>query len=210
MAKLGSFFRRLFSPKSSDDQQPSSSTLTLETRKNMLIIPPLSPPKLVTTRLPLMTTKSCSASPRLGVKQTSMHNNQINEISNSNFLSSDVLKANIRRLSAPLITHTPANHHPQYSSAIVNESTEEALLSSLHRLSLSSSPKLPAHPNNSIHSLGTSAGGDGSGSPLLRSDVRSASFNLSSSPSTLSNNVINNIFSTSGRWRNVFLFLEKS
>jgi hypothetical protein len=200
MAKLGLFFRRLFNTNDFDDEKPP------EPRKNVRIIPTVTTPKVT-----LMATQSCTVSPRISprlvTKQTSVHSNQSNEIPNSNFLSSDIHKSNIRRLSAPLIIHTSANHPPQYPSTIVNESTEEALLSSLHRLSLSTSLKSTGHHNNSIHSLvTTSPGCDSTGSPISRPDVRSASFNLSSSPSTLSNHLVNNIFSTSGRWRNVLLF----
>jgi len=209
MAKFGSFFRRLFTPNSSDDRNRSSS-LTSESRKSVLIIPPSSSSSISSTsKLTTMTTQSCSTSPHMVIKPTTLNLDNTNKTSNSNYLSSDISKANIRRLSAPLIIHTSANYHSQYPSTIVNETTEEALLSSLQRSSLSSlqrsslssSITTTAHPHHSIHSLATGSGGGGgsSGSPLSRPDVRSASFNLSTSPSSLSNNLINNIPSTSGR-----------
>jgi len=208
MAKLGSFFRRLFSPNPSDDHKLSSA-LTPESRKSVLIIPPSSPSSLPISKLTTMTTRSCTTSPRVVPKQTILNVENTNETSKSNYLSSDIIKVNIRRLSAPLIIHTSSHHHPQYPSTIVNESTEKALLSSLHRSSLSSSTTTTAHPNHSIHSLITSSpGGDGSsGSSLSRPNVRSASFNLSTSPSSLSNNLVNNISSTSGRWRKILFLL---
>jgi hypothetical protein len=119
-----------------------------------------------------------------------------NQTYNSNFLSSDVNKTTVRRVSTPVTIHTSAHHSSKYSSIIVNESTEEALLSSLQRLSTSSSTT-NANPNNSIHSLSINC--SGSTSLLSRRDVRSASFNLLVSPSSLSNNLVNNISSASGR-----------
>jgi hypothetical protein len=184
MAKLGSFFRRLFSPSFFDDRNSSSSSSTT--------IPS-------TSKLTKLTTQSCTSSPRIVVKQTTLNAESTNNAIKSNYLSSDINKANIRRLSAPLIIHSSIHHPPQYPSTIVNENTEEALLSSLQRSSLSSSTTT-AHPNHSIHSLANSSGGGSSlGSPLSRSDVRSASFNLSTSPSMTSNTLANNISSTSGR-----------
>jgi hypothetical protein len=211
MAKFGSFFRRLFSPNPSDDHK-SSSALTPESRKNVVIIPPSSPSSLPISKLTTMTTRSCTTSPCVVPKQTTLNVENTNETSKSNYLSSDIIKVNIRRLSAPLIIHTSSHHHPQYPSTIVNESTEKALLSSLQRSSLSSSTTTTtAHPNHSIHSLITSSpgggGGGSSGSSSSRPNVRSASFNLSTSPSSLSNNLVNNISSTSGRWREILFLL---
>lgn len=208
MAKLGSFFRRLFSPNPSDNPNPSLSlSLTPETRPNVLIIPPPpqpppspSPPTIVSTsKLASMITRSCTTSPRMVTKQTTLNADSGNETIKSNYLSSDINKGNLRRLSAPLIIHTSSQHPlSQYPSTIVNESTEEALLSSLHRTSLSSPTAASAHLNHNIHILATIGSGS-SGSLLSRPDNRSASFNLSTSPSSLSNNLVNNISSTSGR-----------
>jgi hypothetical protein len=193
MAKLVSFFRRLFTPTSSNDNHPSS---TSESRKSVLITPPSLPPA----------SKLTIESSRLTNKQTILNADNTNEILKSKYLSSDINKVNLRRLSAPLLINESSHHHPQYPSTIVNESTEEALLSSLQRSSLSSSTTTTAHPNHSVHSLTTTgAGGCGtSGSPLSRPDVRSASFNISTSPSSLSNNLANNISSQSGKKGFVF------
>ncbi|CAF0897379.1 unnamed protein product [Rotaria sp. Silwood1] len=202
MAKWGSFFRRLFTSTSSDNQYSSSSSSSLksESRKSILVMSPLSPSKSTKSPLTTKTNQSYSASPRSSprtmIKQITLNPDNRNKTLHSNFLSSDVDKTNMRRLSAPLIIHTSTHHHPQYSSTIVNESTEEALLSSLQRLSVSSSTTTTACPNNSFHSLGIN--NEGSTSPLSRPDVRSASLNLSLSPSSLSNNLVNNILSTSG------------
>ncbi|CAF3528373.1 unnamed protein product [Rotaria sp. Silwood1] len=202
MAKWGSFFRRLFTSTSSDNQYSSSSSSSLksESRKSILVMSPLSPSKSTKSPLTTKTNQSYSASPRSSprtmIKQITLNPDNRNKTLHSNFLSSDVAKTNMRRLSAPLIIHTSTRHHPQYSSTIVNESTEEALLSSLQRLSVSSSTTTTACPNNSFHSLGIN--NESSTSPLSRPDVRSASLNLSLSPSSLSNNLVNNILSTSG------------
>jgi hypothetical protein len=207
MAKLGSFFRRIFTQNSSDGHS-SSSVLTTEPKKTVLIIPPSSPSKLP------ITSRSCTVSPRpssrMVIKQTTIHHdNNINETSNTNFLSSNTYRINDRRLSAPLIIHS-STYHGQYRSTTVNESIEEALISSLHRLSLSSPTATTAHPSNSINSLGTNSIGSACASP--RPDVRSASLNLSPSnslilPSSLSNNLVNNISPASGRWRRISFFL---
>ncbi|CAF0928221.1 unnamed protein product [Rotaria sordida] len=194
MSKLGSFFRRIFSSTSSDNQCPSPSLKS--EFEDVPVNAPLSSSKSTKSNLTTKTTQSCSTSPRTVIKQQTINTDNRNESSNSNFLSSHVDKINMRRLSAPLIIHTSTRHHPQYSSTIVNESTEQALLSSLQRLSVSSSTTTTAGPNSSIHSLGINDGG--STSPLTRPDVRSVSFNLSLSPSSLSNNLVNNILPTSG------------
>ncbi len=193
MAKLGSFLRRLFTTNSSGDHRRSSPSVISEPKKNILVMPPLSPSKL--------TTRSCTVSPQplphTVIKQTPVHVDNMNVTSNSNFLSSDIHKINNRRLSAPHIVHTSTHYQSQYPSTIVNEDTEDALLSSLHRASFSSSPATTTHPHSSIHSLGSNVGT--STSLLSRPEVRSVSFNLTSSPSSLSNNLINNISSASGR-----------
>jgi hypothetical protein len=210
MAKLGSFFRRLFTPITSDDPNPSSLSSTLESQKSDVpIIPPLPPSISLAARPTTISTQSCTISPNVVTKPIILNADKIHETSKSNYLSSDINKTNIRRLSAPLLIQTSARPHPQYPSTIVNEITEEALLSSLQRSSFSSSiTTTTAHPNHSVHSLVANSGGGGSGGSssgclLSRPEIRSASFNLSTSPSTISNNLVNNISSTSGRWRKV-------
>ncbi|CAF2261131.1 unnamed protein product [Rotaria magnacalcarata] len=200
MAKLGSFFRRLFTSNSSDNQC-SSSSLKPETRKSALIIAPLSSPKSTTYKSTPTASQSCSVSPQSRchsmIKQITMNTDKKNETHNSNFLSSDVNKTAVRRVSTPVTIHTSAHHNSKYSSITVNGSTEEALLSSLQRLSTSSSTTTNnGNPNNSIHSLSINC--SGLASLLSRRDIRSASVNLSVSPSSLSNNLVNNISSASG------------
>ena len=206
MAKLGSFFRRLFSPNSSDLQN-SSPSLPHEPRQSLLSC---SPPKVLAPAGNEMLTRSCCTSPRLPtqtiLKQTTINIDSTEESASSNFLSSNTSKINDRRLSAPLIVHTSNHTHSQYHSTPVNETTEEALISSLQRFSLSSTTGPTAVQGN--QSLGPSRSGSISTSP--RADVRSASFNLSPSnsnslilPSSLSNNLLNNISSASGRLRAV-------
>jgi hypothetical protein len=201
MAKLGSFLRRLFTTNSSGDHRPSSPSRLSEPHKGILIMPPLSSSKLSPSKLTTITTRSCTVSPQplphTVIKQTTVHVDNMNVTSNSNFLSSDINKINNRRLSAPHIVHTSTHYQSQYPSTIVNEDTEDALLSSLHRASFSSSPATTMHPYSSIHSLGSNVGAPTI--PLSRPEVRSASFNLTSSPSSLSNNLINNISPASGR-----------
>ena len=206
MAKLGSFFRRLFMPITSDESIPPPETSIGEIQKTgMLIIPPSSTPQ--TTAI---NTRSCATTPRAISKQTPLNADSKHETTKSNYLSSDINKTNIRRLSAPLLIQTSTHPHPQYPSTIVNEITEEALLSSLQRASFSSSiPTTTICPNHSVHSLSTNSGGGGggggsSGCLLSRPEVRSASFHLTTSPSSISNsNLVNNISSASGRWRKV-------
>ena len=210
MAKFGSFFRRLFTPTSSDDKRSLSSPLsTSEPRTNMLIIPGGSPSLSSTPKSIVINTQSCTTSPRIMVKQTTLSADNTNATSKSNYLSSDINRINLRRLSAPLLIQTSAHHHHQYPSTIVNENTEEILLSSLQRSSLSSSTTTTVHSNYSSHNLTTSSGGGGggsSGSPLSRPEIRSASFNLTPSPSTLSNNLVNNLSTVAGKLRKLFLF----
>lgn len=217
MAKLGSFFRRLFTAIASDEPTPSSLSSSSESRKTgVLITPPSS-----TSQTTIINTRSCTSSPRAVAKITTLIANSRDEISKSNYLSSDIHKPNIRRLSAPLLIQTSAYPHSQYPSTIVNEITEEALLSSLQRASFSSpiptTTATTTYPNHSVHSLSANSGGGGgsgggsSGCLLSRPENRSASFNLSTSPSSISNNLINNISSASvsGRWSKVsFFFLH--
>lgn len=197
MAKLGSFFRRLFSPDDSDPPSSSSSPPVPESRKSgTSIIPPASSS---TTEMKTKDARSCATPPRVVVKQTTLNVDRMNEIPKSNYLSSDINKANIRRLSAPLLIQTIAHPHSQYPSTIFNESTEEALLSSLQRSAFSSAATTPVatHPDHSIHSLAASSGeggvGSSSASLLSRPDIRSASFNLPALPSSISNSQVNNI-----------------
>ncbi|CAF5010430.1 unnamed protein product, partial [Rotaria socialis] len=68
MAKLGSFFRRLFTSNSSDNQHSSSSSspssssssssLKPETRKSVLIVAPLPSPKSTTYKSKSTTSQS--------------------------------------------------------------------------------------------------------------------------------------------------------
>ena len=211
MAKLGSFFRRLFTPIISDESNPSSLSSTSESQKKDVVITPPPPPSIPSipsiAKPTTINIQPCSTSPRAVTKQTTLNADSINETSKSNYLSSDINKTNLRRLSAPLLIQTSAHPHSQYPSTIVNEITEEALLSSLHRASFSSSNTTTnAHPNNSVHSLAANSGGGSSACLLSRPEIRSASFNLSTSPSTISNNLINNISSASGRWSKIFFF----
>lgn len=201
MAKLGSFFRRLFTPTSPDNQNSLSSSLNSESRKSIVITSSLSPSKSTAPKLISTASQSCSTSPRIVTrtvtKQITVNDDNRKEASNPKFLSSDINKMNLRRLSAPLIIHTAARNQSQYSSVAVNENTEEELLSSLQRLSVSSSPKPTAHPNNSTNSLGVN---NGSPTKLLSpSDGRSSPFNLSPSASSLINSLVNNILPASGR-----------
>ena len=202
MAKLGSFFRRLFTPLISDESEPSSETSIGEIKKTGMKI---TPPPPSTPQLATINTRSCTTT----TTTTPSNADSKRETSKSNYLSSDINRPNIRRLSAPLLIQTSGHPHPQYPSTIVNEVTEEALLSSLQRASFSSSiPTTTTCTNHSVHSLtatnSTGGGGDSSGCFLSRPEVRSASFNLPTSSSSISNNnIVNNISSASGRWRKV-------
>ncbi|CAF1122397.1 unnamed protein product [Rotaria sordida] len=207
MAKLGSFIRRLFSSFTSDNDCPSSPTL--DTRKNIVVISSLtsssqsSVPTATTIIKPSQlishTSRSCSTSPRSIIKQTTMQiDSNKNGNSNSNFLSSNTNKCINRRLSAPLIIHASTHHHHHnlYRSAIVDETIEQALISPLQRLSLSSTAGTSIYNNNnSVNSLGAS-GGSISGSP--HNDVHSSPLNLSLSTSSFLPSSLNHISSTSG------------
>jgi hypothetical protein len=204
MAKLGSFFRRLFTSIISDDNCSSPSSVA-EPRQSIMIIPPLTPQPVSTItipREPIITTRSCSASPRLAsrviTKQTTIQIDSSDGNSIPHFLPSNTNKFINRRLSAPLIIHA-STHHRQCRSAIVDESIEEALISPLQRLSLSSTAGTTVYHNNSVHSLGTSAGGSAGASS--RNDVRSScnSINLPSS--------LNNISPASGRYKRLFFMV---
>jgi len=129
------------------------------------------------------------------IKQTTIQIDSNNGNSHLNFLSSNIPKPTNRRLSAPLITHA-STFHRQHRSAIVHESTEEALISPLHRLSLSTAGTSVSH-NNSVNSLGTSATCSTNASPRI--DAHSSSFNLSSSNSINLPSSLNNISPASGR-----------
>jgi hypothetical protein len=188
MAKFGSFFRRLITSFTSDDDY-SSSTIPPESRRSVVIIP------TVTT-----TSRSCSTSPRPTfrsiTKQTTIQVDNIkNGNSNSNFLSSNTYKPN-RRLSAPLIMHASTHQHRKQRSGIVNESIQEALVSPLQRLSLSSTTGNSLNYNNSVNSLGTSVG---SVNASPRNEPHSSSLNLSPSNSINLPNSLTNISTLSGR-----------
>ena len=216
MAKLGSFFRRLFSP-SADMTSPTSS-LTVESSPISLVFPSSSASKVMICKPIEIISQSSNVSSRSTpthpmIKQITVNINGNGESSSTNFLSSHTNKTNDRRLSAPMIIHTSITSHQQFHSTVVNESTEEALISSLQRFSLST-PTTTTTPTSTIitpttiqspHSLGPSRSGSISTS-LPRPDVRSASFHLSPSssnslilPTSLSNTLLNNISSVSGR-----------
>ena len=207
MAKLGSFFRRLFSPLFHDDPDRSTSD---SCKSDVPIISSGSPSISSTTEFNPIDTRSSTKSPPpppppAVIKQRISHSDRMDDTLKSNYLSSDSHRSNIRRLSAPLLIQTfPHPHHPhsQYPSTIVNQSTEEALLSSLQRSSFSSAPNtVKIHPNSSAHSLtATNSGGAGSSASLLsRPEIRSASFNSPASSSPINCIQINNILSSSGR-----------
>lgn len=208
MAKLTSFFRRIFTSITSDEEYPTS-----ESRKSIVVIPPLTPPSIISPKkLPPNTIRSCSASPRPAnrsmIKQTTIQIDSNHGNSHLNFLSSNLPKSTNRRLSAPLIIHTSI-YHRQHRSAIVDETTEEALISPLQRLSLSSTTGTSVYHNNSVHSLGTSATGSANASP--RNDVHSLSLNLSPSNSINLPSSLNNISPASGMCSNriiLFFFLS--
>ena len=212
MAKLGSFFRRLFSPNPSDHAGLSPVVIS-EPRKSLLIFPPTSPSKSSRSRLSEAASRSYLVSPGPSVpttmKQTTCNLDNTNDTSTSNFLSSQTNKINDRRLSAPLITHTTTHHHPHYRSTTIDESTEGVLISSLQRVS--SSTAVTSQPHHSVHSLGASR--DESGCPSPRPDTRSASFNLSPSvsnvlilPNSSSTNPLTAVSPTTGRYRSLPLF----
>jgi len=199
MAKLASFFRRIFTSVTSDDDYPSS-----QSRRSIVIIPPLTPPLISTTKtafqIPTNTSRSCSTSPRPSsrtmIKQTTIQIDSNTGNSHMKFLSSNIPKTSNRRLSAPLIIHA-STFHRQHRSAIVHESTEKALISPLQRLSLSSTAGTTVCHNNSVHSLGTSATCSANASP--RTDAHSSSFNSSPSNSINLPSSLNNISPASGR-----------
>ncbi|CAF0984922.1 unnamed protein product [Rotaria sp. Silwood1] len=202
MAKLGSFIRRIFTSFTSDND--CSSSPIPDSRKSIVVISSLTPSSQssvpTTTKLSQLTAHtslSCSTSPRAITKQTTMQiDSNKNGNSNSNFLSSNINKCINRRLSAPLTIHASAHHHRQYRSAIVDETIEQALISPLQRLSLSSTAGTSAYNNNnSVNSLGAS-GGSVSGSPY--NDAHSSSLNLSLSNSSFLPSSLNHISSTSG------------
>ena len=213
MAKLGSFFRRLFTPNPSDHTGLSPVVIS-EPRKSLLIFPPTSPSKFGRSRPNETGSRSCHVSPgppaQTKVKQTTCNRDNTSDTSTSNFLSSHTNKSNDRRLSAPLITHpTTTHHHPHYRSTTIDETTEVVLISSLHRVS--SSTAVTSQTHHSAHSLGTSRDETGCVSP--RPDTRSASFNLSPSvsnvlilPNSLSTNPLTAVSPTTGRCRSLPFF----
>ncbi|UJR28819.1 hypothetical protein I4U23_010043 [Adineta vaga] len=166
MAKIGSFLRRFFNSHSADDQNSSS---TSEPQCNIILIPPSSPTNVITSKPTTLATRSCTVSPQLSpqpiIKQTV---DKINTTSNSNFLSSDINKSNVRRLSAPLLIQTFTTQQSQYSSTIVNEITEQALIASLHRLSISSVPAATLYHKSSNPSLGNTCISNTPTHPLSR------------------------------------------
>lgn len=180
MAKVTSFLRRIFTSILSEDDCPS----TTDSRRSLVIMPPLTSTTNVTT------TRSCSASPRMLSKQTTIQLDSPRVRSQIHLIG----RSTNRRLSAPLIIHTSI-HPRQHRSTIVDESTEETCLSPFQRLSLSSTTGTTSiHPNSSVHSLGTSTAGSASTSP--RHDLNFSSLNLSPSNSI---NLPNNLSPASGR-----------
>jgi hypothetical protein len=199
MAKFAIFFRRLFTSFNSDDDEISSSSIP-DTRRSVIITPSVLTPLPISKTTTPNTSHSCSASPRPAhrtiTKQTTIQIDSYNNGNpNSNLLLSNTYKYN-RRLSAPLIIHA-STHHRKQRSAIVDESTEEALISPLQRLSLSSTTGNSVHHNNSVNSLGTSIG---SVNASPRIDPHSMSLNLSSSNSINLPSSLTNISPSSGRY----------
>lgn len=203
MAKLGSFFRRLFSPLFLDDPDLSTSD---SCKSDVPIISSASPSVSSTAEFNPIDIRSSTATPTPNItKQRISHSDQMDDTLKSNYLSSDSHRSNIRRLSAPLLIQTsphPHHPHPQCPSTIVNQSTEQALITPLQRSSFSSTPNtVKIHSNSSAHSLtATNSGGAGSSASLLsRPENRSASFNVPTLSSSINYNPINNIASSSGR-----------
>lgn len=206
MAKLGSFFRRLFAPLYLDHEHSTSDSCKSD-------VPILSSPSsskcstaessTIDTR-PLTSTSIPSSPLAIIQHKKTSSPDRMDEISKSNYLSSDPPRSNIRRLSAPLLIQTSLHPHLQYPSTIVNESTEEALLSSLHRASFSStSNTTKTCSNSSAQSLATrNSGGDSSSLSLLsRPEIRSASFNAPTSSISITCSQVNKTLSSSGRWK---------
>ncbi len=213
MAKLTSFFRRIFTPITSDDDYPSSS----DSRQTIVIVPPLTPPSVSTTKpisqLTVNTTRSCSASPRPIIrtmtKQTTIQVDSNHGNLQLNSVSSNIHKSTNRRLSAPLIIHASTTHHHhfrQHRTAVVDESIEEGLISPLQRLSLSSTTGTYIYNNSSVNSLGPSTVGSANASP--RNDVHSSSVNLSPSNSINLPSSLNNISHASGRCKQACLVIS--
>lgn len=223
MAKLGSLFRRFFTSLTSDNDcssSPLSSPSAPVARKSIVLIQTptessssksatlsITTTKTVATtcQLDTKTSQSCSTSPRTMTRQPIIYtDSHSSESQNSNFLSSYTNKNVNRRLSAPLIVHASTQHQRSHRSALLDQTVEEALISPLQRLSLSSSTGTSAcNKNNSVNSLGAS-GGSISGS--LHNDVHSSSLNLSLSNSALSPSSLNHISPTSGRCKNIHIF----
>ncbi|CAF4120661.1 unnamed protein product [Rotaria socialis] len=213
MAKLGSFFRRLLISIASDNDcsSSSSSSSVPVSQNNVVAVQPLTKRSstksdtitITTTKSQLTTniSQSCSTSPHAMIKQTTAQaDSNRNESPNLNLLSSNTNKCFNRRLSAPLITHASIHHSRLYHSGVVDETIEQALVSSLQRLSLSSTTGTTTAYNNnhhnSINSLDASGGGSVNGSP--HNDAHSSSLNLSLSNSIFSPSSLNHISSTSG------------
>ena len=203
MAKLGSFFRRLFAPLYLDHELSTSDSC----KSDVPILSSPSSSKCSTAESSTIDNRPLTAvtipsSPLANIQPKISNPDRMDETLKSNYLSFDLHKSNIRRLSAPLLIQTSPHPHPQYPSTIVNKSTEDALLSSLQRTSFSStSYTTKNHPNNSAHSLATShSGGDSSSASLLsRPEIRSASFNAPTSSNLNNYNQVNNILTSSGR-----------
>lgn len=207
MAKFGSFFRRLFTSLVADENDTPIYS-TSQSRKSIVIISPSTPPALTRKYPPHRLTnasRSCSTSPRFAyrtvTKQATIHM----EPHHSPY-QYPVTKGKVsnRRLSAPLIIHSSVHHpRPCCPSAVpedpVDENDEDALISPLQRLSLSSTNgSSSTHPNYSISSRGTSATGSANASP--RNDYHFSSVNLSPSNSIhLPSSSLNTISSASGR-----------
>ena len=196
MAKFGSFFRRLFTSLVSEDQD-SDPFPSAQSRKSIVIISPSTPPLPGRPALHPVTSRSCSASPRLPshpmTKQKTLGADSEPGAEHVRPVLPKTHKVINRRLSAPLIIHTGTYHSRQRSSAIVDECDEDALISPLQRLSLSSTTgSSPAYQNYMSNSLGTSAADSSSASP--RNDLYLSSSNSINLPSSL-----NTISPASGR-----------
>ena len=188
MAKFGSFFRRLFTSLVSDEPDAPLSP-PHQSRKSIVIISPSTPPatsrKSPTTRLLHSSSRSCSTSPRFAYRTVRKQSTMPLEPAHSPYsYPSNKTKVSNRRLSAPLIIHSSIHLPALRPSAVVDENDEDALISPLQRLSLSST--------------NGSAAGSANASP--RNDVHHSSRNLSPSNSIhVTSSALNTVSSVSGR-----------
>lgn len=200
MAKFGSFFRRLFTSLVSEENDSPIFPST-QSRKSIVIISPSTPP-LFPNKCSTHGSRSCSTSPRVAYRTVTK---QATLQMESHRYPSTKPKSSNRRLSAPLIIHTSIHHSPRSSggpvaASALDESDEDALISPLQRLSLSSTTgSTSTHPTYSINSRGTSAAGSANASP--RTDMHLPLMNLSPSNSIhLPSSSLNTISTASGRF----------